>query len=131
MADPNQEAQAQEAAAAETMELSDFESLLQKEFKPKTDQRREEIEGAVRTLAEQALSATQLVSDDAVRSIEAIVKSGRWVGTSSRRRGTVSEAMDSASRRVPGKSPLCQWLNAHSTSALARATLASGTTLVR
>ena len=73
MADPNQQAQPQEAAAAEVGELSEFEALLKKEFKPKTDERREKIESAVRTLAAQALSATQLVSDDAVRSIEAII----------------------------------------------------------
>ena len=73
MADPNQEAQAQEAAAPAEEEVSEFESLLQKQFKPKTDRRRDEIVDAVRTLAMEALSATQLVSDDAVRSIEAII----------------------------------------------------------
>jgi len=72
MADPNEQAQAPQAAAAEE-EVSEFEALLHKEFKPRTDRRREEIEAAVRTLAEEALSATQLVSDDAVRSIEAII----------------------------------------------------------
>ncbi len=37
MAEPNQEEQAAQPAA-ETMEASDFESLLKKEFKPKGNQ---------------------------------------------------------------------------------------------
>ena len=71
MADPNQQAQAQRAP--EAAEVSEFESLLQKEFRPKTDRAREAVADAVRTLAQQALVATQLVSEDAVKSIEAIV----------------------------------------------------------
>ena len=58
-------------AAAE--EVSDFDSLLNKEFKPKTDSAREAVQTAVRTLAEQALARTTLISKDAVSSIEAII----------------------------------------------------------
>jgi len=72
MADANQEAQAAKPTA-ETMEMGEFESLLQKEFKPKTDRAQEAIQSAVRTLAEQALSETAVISEDAVKSIEAIV----------------------------------------------------------
>ena len=63
------------APAGETAELAsdDFAALLQKEFKPKSDSQREAVESAVRTLAEQALSSTDLVSDDAVRTIEAMI----------------------------------------------------------
>jgi len=64
--------QTQEATAV-TAEMSEFEGLLQKEFKPKTDKAREAVQGAVQTLAQQALSDTALVSDDAVRTIESIV----------------------------------------------------------
>lgn len=64
--------QAQGGAAAPA-ELNEFESLLAKEFKPKTDERKSAVQSAVRTLAEQALSATALVSDDAVKSIEAMI----------------------------------------------------------
>ncbi len=71
MADMNPEAQAQ--GAAETIEAGEFASLLQKNFKPKSDRQKEAIEEGVRTLAEQALSDTALVSDDAVKSIEAII----------------------------------------------------------
>jgi type VI secretion system protein ImpC len=58
---------------APSLELTEFESLLKKEFKPKTSAAQEAINAAVRTLAEQALSATALVSDDAVKSIEAMI----------------------------------------------------------
>ncbi|MCC6950355.1 MAG: type VI secretion system contractile sheath large subunit, partial [Phycisphaerales bacterium] len=52
---------------------SELESLLQKEFKPKTSNAKEAIESAVKTLAQQALEGTKLVSDDAVKSIESII----------------------------------------------------------
>ncbi|KAF4529965.1 hypothetical protein B566_EDAN018271 [Ephemera danica] len=52
---------------------SDFASLLDQEFKPKTEQAREAVESAVKTLAEQALSNAMTMSDDAYKSIEAII----------------------------------------------------------
>ncbi|EAQ25787.1 MULTISPECIES: type VI secretion system contractile sheath large subunit [unclassified Roseovarius] len=52
---------------------SDFENLLKKEFRPKSDQAKTAVEQAVKTLAEQALANTSLVSDDALRTIESIV----------------------------------------------------------
>ena len=55
------------------VEASDFASLLKKEFKPKTDEAKEAVEQAVRTLAEQALSQTTLIGSDVVKSIEAII----------------------------------------------------------
>lgn len=58
---------------AATMETSEFESLLQREFKPKSDRAKEAIDTAVRTLAEQALAETTLISEDAVRTVEAII----------------------------------------------------------
>ncbi|WP_428353122.1 type VI secretion system contractile sheath large subunit [Methyloprofundus sp.] len=58
---------------AGTQEGSDFSALLQKEFKPKTDRAKEAVENAVKTLAEQALTDTALISDDAVKSIESII----------------------------------------------------------
>src|SRR6185436_20027897 len=68
----NPEAQAQAGAPA-AVELGEFEALLNKEFKAKDTQKQSAVQTAVRTLAEQALSATQLVSDDVVKSIEAII----------------------------------------------------------
>jgi type VI secretion system protein ImpC len=62
------------AGATETTGLSDFESLLTREFKPKSDAARDSVAIAVRTLAEQALSQTALVSDDALGSIAEMIK---------------------------------------------------------
>jgi type VI secretion system protein ImpC len=71
MAETSAKPEAQGAAAP--AELNEFDSLLNKEFKPKTDERKSAVQVAVRTLAEQALGATNLVSDDAVKAIEAII----------------------------------------------------------
>ena len=60
-------------AVAEALEGSEFSSLLQREFKPKSDQAKEAVENAVRTLAEQALQYTQVISADVVQSIESII----------------------------------------------------------
>ena len=64
---------ASQSPDAQPMEMNEFEELLQKEFKPKTDRAREAVETAVQTLSMQALEQTTLISDDAVRTIEAIV----------------------------------------------------------
>lgn len=71
MAEPLTELQPQAAAA--TVEVTELESLLNREFKPKTSQAQEAVQTAVRTLAAQALSETALISKDAVTSIEAII----------------------------------------------------------
>ena len=67
------EAQTQGQAAGGEVSLDEFSALLNKEFKPRTDQAKEAVETAVRTLAAQALSETKLVSSDAIKSIEAII----------------------------------------------------------
>jgi type VI secretion system protein ImpC len=61
------------AAGVMTRETSEFTSLLNREFKPKTDNARAAVEAAVQTLAQQALSNTQLISGDCLRSIESII----------------------------------------------------------
>lgn len=65
-----QEGGAQEGGA---LEASDFSALLQKEFKPQSDKARESVEVAVRTLAEQALAGTNLVSGDVLGTIENLI----------------------------------------------------------
>ncbi len=70
------EAQLSGAATATTTQeagLSDFASLLNREFKPKSDKARDAVQAAVQTLAAQALSSTALISNDALRSIEAMI----------------------------------------------------------
>jgi type VI secretion system protein ImpC len=67
------QAKVDQAGGTQTAETSDFSALLQKEFKPKSDRAREEVETAVRTLAAQVLEDQDLIADDAVNSINAIV----------------------------------------------------------
>ncbi len=71
MAETSPSAQAQ--PEIQTLEASDFSSLLQREFKPKSDQAREAVENAVKTLAEQALQYTPLISKDVLKSIESMI----------------------------------------------------------
>jgi type VI secretion system protein ImpC len=61
------------AAAGGVSEFDDFASLLQKEFKPKSDQAKSAVESAVHTLAQQALADTALVSSDVYNTIEALI----------------------------------------------------------
>lgn len=69
---PESDTLKQVETAAPTLETSDFQSLLQKEFKPKTDRAQEAVESSVRTLAEYALKEVNLISANAVATIEAI-----------------------------------------------------------
>jgi type VI secretion system protein ImpC len=70
---PDQAEQAQAQPAAATAEVTEFESLLNKEFKPKTTEAKSAVKLAVQTLAEQALAASTLVSDNAIKTIEAMI----------------------------------------------------------
>jgi type VI secretion system protein ImpC len=63
----------QQEQAGATLELSDFGSLLQKEFKPQSDKARESVENAVRTLAEQALMGSNVISGDVLATIEGLI----------------------------------------------------------
>jgi type VI secretion system protein ImpC len=60
-------------AAVATQEISAFDALLEKKFRPPTEGSRKEVSNAVRTLAEYVLKDTKLRSDDAVNTINAIV----------------------------------------------------------
>ena len=67
------EAKQDQAAQGAVQEADQFAALLNKEFKPKTDRARAEVENAVKTLAEQALRETTVVSDDVIGTIKAII----------------------------------------------------------
>jgi type VI secretion system protein ImpC len=54
-------------------EGSDFSSLLQKEFKPRSDEAKSAVEAAVLTLAQQALSNTTVIGKDVTKSIQAMI----------------------------------------------------------
>jgi type VI secretion system protein ImpC len=74
MAEEKQQAQRPEGQPqGTTLEVNEFEALLRKEFKPKTDRVKEAIGTAVRTLAQQALADTALVGEDAVKTIEGLI----------------------------------------------------------
>jgi type VI secretion system protein ImpC len=60
-------------AGAQLGEMNDFAALLDREFKPKSDRAREAVEAAVQTLAQQALAHASVISDDSLRSIEAMI----------------------------------------------------------
>lgn len=70
---PDRMQQAASPVAEATLTDDGFAQLLQREFKPRTEQYRDAIERAVGTLAGQALAETQLIGDDAVATIQAIV----------------------------------------------------------
>ena len=67
------EEQLAQSSATGTVEASEFSQLLNREFKPKSDKAQEAVSGAVRTLAEQALQNATLISDDVLKSIDAII----------------------------------------------------------
>ncbi len=67
------ETQATQQQAPALAELDEFSALLKREFKPKSDEANEAVQRAVRTLAQQALVDTTVVTDDAVRTIEKII----------------------------------------------------------
>ncbi len=61
------------AALTEVLAPDEFAGLLQREFKPKTDQAREAVENAVKTLATQALESSATISNDAYRTVQGII----------------------------------------------------------
>jgi type VI secretion system protein ImpC len=65
--------EAKSALSGVQYEGSDFASLLQKEFKPKSTEMTTAVESAVQTLAQQALVNTTLVGSDVLASIEAMI----------------------------------------------------------
>ncbi len=69
------EQQISEAAEGATQELdsNSFSSLLNKEFKPKSDRAKAEVESAVNTLAGYVLKDANIISEDTINSIEAII----------------------------------------------------------
>ena len=68
-----QRQETQTEAGATTAQVSEFDVLLNKQFNPQTDTAKREVESAVRTLAQQALASTQLISSDVVQSIQAMI----------------------------------------------------------
>src|SRR6201997_4505351 len=73
MAQENPQTQPDLGPGAATFEPNEFDALLTKEFKPKTDQAKTAVQAAVKTLAEQALGAASLISDDVLVTIQSLL----------------------------------------------------------
>jgi len=73
MIPPETDAQGAPSAAVAPAEVNEFESLLNKEFKARDEQKQTAVQTAVRTLAQTALASTQLISGDVTRTISAMV----------------------------------------------------------
>ncbi len=69
------ESTTQSSSALQGVEFegSDLASLLNKEFKPKSDEAKSAVEQAVQTLAQQALAGSNLIGSDVLLSIEAMI----------------------------------------------------------
>ncbi|MBW7984913.1 type VI secretion system contractile sheath large subunit [Enterobacillus tribolii] len=65
--------QQQQQQAANVFTSDEFSELLNKEFRPATDQAKAAVEHAVKTLAHQALENTVTISSDAYRTIQALI----------------------------------------------------------
>ena len=70
MADAKAEGQ---ETGQETIEPGEFDALLKKEFRPKSDRAKAQVETAVSTLAKQVLDDKDLIAEDSVNSINAII----------------------------------------------------------
>ncbi|HCW46208.1 MAG TPA: type VI secretion system contractile sheath large subunit, partial [Erwiniaceae bacterium] len=68
---PSQQQQPQQEQ--QSWNQDEFSALLNKEFRPKSDQARAAVESAVKTLAQQALENSITVSSDAYRTIQALI----------------------------------------------------------
>jgi type VI secretion system protein ImpC len=63
----------QQGQAAVAVSGDEFSALLNREFRPKSDRAREDVEAAVKTLAQQVLADTNLITDDALSTINALI----------------------------------------------------------
>ncbi|MDT3662449.1 MAG: type VI secretion system contractile sheath large subunit [Anaerobiospirillum sp.] len=73
MSEINPTAAQNTSAPASSIEVSDFEKLLQQEFKPKSEEANTAVQGAVNVLVEQALQNANLISTDAIKTIEGMI----------------------------------------------------------
>ncbi|MEE4207119.1 MAG: type VI secretion system contractile sheath large subunit [Erythrobacter sp.] len=63
----------EEQQQTETIEADTFAQLIQRDFKPRSDESRSRIETAVATLAQQALEGTVKMGDDVFSTVDALV----------------------------------------------------------
>jgi len=70
---PDVQESKQSVAVAAPVPISEFEELLNKQFNPQTEVAKREVEGAVRTLAQQALAGSALISSDVLQTVQAMI----------------------------------------------------------
>ena len=63
----------QQQSAQSTLEVNDFVALLNKEFKPKSEEANTAVKSAVNTLVQQALQNASLISNDSIKTIEGMI----------------------------------------------------------
>ena len=63
----------QQQSAQSPLEVNDFEALLNKEFKPKSEEANTAVKSAVNTLVQQALQNASLISNDSIKTIEGMI----------------------------------------------------------
>lgn len=63
----------QQSQNTATEEVSDFDKLLNQEFKPKSEEAGSAVKSAVNTLVQQALENASLISDNSVKTIEGMI----------------------------------------------------------
>ena len=73
MLPPENALQGAGAPAAAPVEISEFDALLNKEFKARDPEKQSAVQAAVRGLANMALANTRLISADTVRTISAFI----------------------------------------------------------
>src|SRR5580704_16069917 len=73
MAQENPQTQTELTTGTATFEPTEFDALLTKEFKPKSDQAKTAVQEAVKTLAQQALGSASLISDDVLVTIQSLL----------------------------------------------------------
>ncbi len=69
----NYAAPIEQQSAITTLSADTFSAVLMKEFNPRTEQSEEAIDGAVKTLALQALENAVVMSNDAYQTIQAVI----------------------------------------------------------
>src|SRR6478736_7752896 len=62
-----------DAGTTETRSPDEFAAVLKQSFKPRTERAATEVENAVATLVQQALSDTSLIKDDVLDTIEEMI----------------------------------------------------------
>ena len=67
------EVNAQQEAQTGTIEVNEFASLLDKEFKPKSDRAKEAVADAVKTLAQNALEGVATIGEDVFQTIQSMI----------------------------------------------------------